>query len=118
MAGFVVGHRRLGSGFFLRGSGLPPSPARLHRDRPPAPRPESGLAPRGLRRWSVTPIREAVRRLSTEPDSAYGVIIRETMRWSENSPTPFSGLCSFSTVDHLVAGPAFARLHHVRRHTP
>jgi len=58
--------------------------------------------------WSVTPIREAVRRLSTEPDSAYEVIIRETVPMVRKLTDTVLRTVELQTVDDLVASPAFA----------
>ena len=49
-----------------------------------------------------------MRRLSTEPDSAYEVIIRETVPMVRKLTDTVLRTVELQTVDDLVASPAFA----------
>ncbi len=58
--------------------------------------------------WAVTPIREAVRRLATEPDTAYETVVRETVPMVHRLTDTVLRTVELQTVDDLVASPAFA----------
>ena len=58
--------------------------------------------------WAVTPIREAVRRLSTEPDTPFEVVVRETVPMIRKLTDTVLRTVEIQTVDDLTTSSAFA----------
>lgn len=75
---------------------------------PRLPRPDLGWLREDFDSWAVTPLREVVRRLATERDVPYEVIVRETVPMVRKLTDTALRRAEINTVDQLTSSPQFA----------